>query len=75
MCKKYISNAASSIIKTRQELKGYYDRLIKAGKHKMIARNNLKHKIIHIIFSLVKNDCDYEENHEYMRAERNRKEA
>ena len=72
LCKKYISNAATVVIKTNRELRQYYDRLLSNGKHKKIAQNNLKHKIIHIAFSLVMNDCDYEENHEYKRAERNK---
>ena len=75
MCKKYISNAASSIIKTKQEMRQYYDRLLNAGKLKKIAMNNLKHKIIHVAFSLVMNDCDYEENHEYKRVEKMKKGA
>lgn len=71
--KSQISQAALIATVTNATLKAYYERMIKAGKPRGIALNNVKNKLIHIAFSLVKNDCDYEENHEWKRSQPNRK--
>ncbi len=62
--KCYITQAAESASRYNPQIREYYMRLIGAGKHKGIALNNVKNKLVHILFSLVKHDCDYEENHE-----------
>ena len=69
--KGQLSQAALIAVLYNPTLKAYYDRLIAAGKPRGVALNNVKNKLLHIIFSLVKHDCDYEENHEWKRNERN----
>ena len=49
------------------EIKEYADRLKKKGKPYGIVVNNVINKLTHIIYSLIKNDCDYEYNHELLR--------
>ncbi len=62
--KSYITQAAECAIRHDARMATYYARLIAKGKHKGIALNNVKNKLVHILFSLVKHDCDYETNHE-----------
>ncbi|MST85491.1 hypothetical protein FYJ73_12585, partial [Prevotellaceae bacterium LKV-178-WT-2A] len=50
-----------------REIKAYADRLEKKGKPYSIVLNNVINKLLHITYSLVKNDCDYECNHELLR--------
>ncbi len=40
-----------------------------------IILNNVKNKLIHLVFSLVTNDVDYERNHEFLRAKRKSEQA
>lgn len=70
MLKSYITQAAECTIKSGGIYKEYYDRLRARGKQHGIAINNIKNKLLHLAFSLVANDCDYEENHEFLRAQR-----
>lgn len=63
-----LAQAAMSAIRTNGDIRAYYERLVKAGKPKGVAINNVKNKLIHITFSLVRHDCDYEEGHEWKRA-------
>lgn len=70
MLKSYITQAAECTIKSGGIYKEYYDRLRARGKLHGIAINNIKNKLLHLAFSLVANDCDYEENHEFLRAQR-----
>lgn len=44
-------------------LKNYYDRLREKGKIHGVAINNVKHKLLHIMCALVRNDCDYQPGH------------
>lgn len=62
-----LSQAAISAVRFSPDIKAYYDRLVAAGKPKGLALNNVRNKLIHIMFSLVKNGCDYEEGHEWKR--------
>ena len=68
--KGQLSQAALIATLYNPTLRAYYDRLIAAGKPRGIALNNVKNKLLHIIFSLVEHDCDYEENHEWKRTQR-----
>ena len=65
--KGQLSQAALIATLYNPTLKAYHDRLIAAGKPRGVALNNVKNKLLHIIFSLVVHDCDYEENHEWKR--------
>ena len=62
-----LSQAAISAVRFNPDIKAYYDRLVAAGKPKGLALNNVRNKLIHIMFSLVRNGCDYEEGHEWKR--------
>jgi transposase len=65
--KGQLSQAALIAVLYNPTLKAYYDRLIAAGKPRSVVLNNVKNKLLHILFSLVVHDCDYEENHEWKR--------
>lgn len=67
MLKAYLSQAALCAVHCNCPFRDYYQRLIVKGKPHGVALNNVKNKMLHIIFSLVKNDCDYEVNHELVR--------
>ena len=58
--KGQLSQAALIATLYNPTLKAYHDRLIAAGKPRSVALNNVKNKLLHIIFSLVAHDCDYE---------------
>ena len=47
-----------------------FDRLMGAGKPYGIALNNVQNKLLHIAYSLVRNDCDFEQNYESRRKDR-----
>jgi transposase len=48
-------------------IKQYYDRLIAKGKHKGVALNNVKNKLVHIITALAVNKTKYVEGYESFR--------
>ena len=53
--KALISNAATVAIKFNPVIKAYYNRAIEKGKCPMIAKNNVKNKIIHILTAMIRN--------------------
>lgn len=67
MLKSYITQAAECTIQRGGIYRDYYLRLISRGKVHGVAINNVKNKLIHLVFSLVMNDKDYEPNHEWKR--------
>ena len=60
--KALLSEAALSAIVYCDELKQYYKRLIERGKKPMVAQNNVKNKLIHIICALVRTGQKYDPN-------------
>lgn len=64
MLKAYISEAANVAVVHDGRMRAYYKRMIDKGKPRGVAMNNVKNKILHIAFALVRNDCDYEQHHE-----------
>ncbi len=52
--KTLLSMAAVSAIQSDTELKNYYHRKLKEGKHKMIALNNIRNKILARSFAVIK---------------------
>lgn len=52
--KTLLSMAAVSAIQSDQELKKYYQRKLDEGKHKMIALNNVRNKILARSFAVIK---------------------
>ncbi|MCR4853920.1 MAG: transposase [Prevotella sp.] len=65
-----ITQAAEWTIKENGIYRDYYLRLKAEGKPYGIIINNVKNKLIHLVFSLVTNNMDYEQNHEFLRAKR-----
>lgn len=70
MLKSYLTQAAIHTIASGGIYHEYYQRLIARGKSHSIAFNNVKNKLLHLAMSLVTHDMDYEENHEFLRAQR-----
>lgn len=65
--KATLSQAALVAIKHNPDMMRYYLRLVNSGKHRNIALNNVKCKLVHIAFSLVRNGQYYEAYHEEKR--------
>lgn len=63
----YIRMAAKSAIQNNPDIKSYADRLQAKGKHYGIVVKNVASKLIHIIYSLIKNDSDFEIGYEIKR--------
>lgn len=66
-----LSQAAECTIMKKGIYHAYYDRLKKKGKPTGVILNNIKNKLIHLIYSLVKNNMDFEPDYEYNRIARN----
>ena len=65
-----ITQAAEWTVRENGIYRDYYLRLKAAGKPYGVILNNAKNKLIHLMYSLVANDTDYEHNHEFLRAKR-----
>ena len=70
LLKAYLTEAAEHTIKENGIYHDYYLRLKAAGKPYGIIINNVRNKLIHLVYSLVTNDTDYERNHELLRVHR-----
>ena len=67
MLKSLLSEAAVAAKTYNPGIKQYYDRLIAKGKHKGVALNNVKNKLVHIITALAVNKTKYMEGYESFR--------
>ena len=67
MLRAYLTQAAENTIRDHGIYHEYYRRLSERGKCHGIALNNVKNKLLHLSVSLIANDMDYEENHEFLR--------
>lgn len=67
MLRSYLTQAAQWAIKENGIYRDYYLRMNRKGKCYGIILNNVKNKLLHLAVSLVKNDMDYEHNHELLR--------
>lgn len=67
LLKSYITQAAESTIQEGGIFRGYYLRMRARGKVHGVVVNNIKNKLIHLAFTLVKTDSDYEYHHEELR--------
>ena len=65
-----ITQAAEWTVKENGIYRDYYLRLKAEGKPYGVIINNVKNKLIHLVFSLITNDTDYEQNHEFLRTKR-----
>ena len=70
LLKAYLTQAAEWTIREKGIYHDYYQRLKKNGKPYGIIINNARNKLIHLVYSLVENNTDYEQNHEFLRAEK-----
>ena len=61
--KGLLTQAARCAIKWNAPIRIYFDRLIKKGKTYPVALNNAKAKMINIIFHMIKNKADFDENY------------
>jgi hypothetical protein len=57
--------SAMAAIRSKGELKDYYERRLELGKHKMSVLNAIRGKIVLRIFAIAKSDKKYEKNYEY----------
>ena len=62
LIKSLLSQAAQIAKIFNPEIKAYYERLIRRGKHHSVALNNVKNKLLRIIVALVKNKTKYDPN-------------
>lgn len=67
MLKSLLSEAAVAARLYNPDIKRYYNRLIAKGKHKGVALNNVKNKLVHIITALAVNKTKYVEGYESIR--------
>ena len=67
LLKATLTQAAECTIKEHGIYREYYLRLKAEGKPYGIIVNNVRNKLIHLVFSLVTNDMDYEKNHQFLR--------
>lgn len=68
MLKSYITQAAVHTVRSGGIYDEYAQRMKANGKPHGVILNNVKNKLLHLSMSLVINDCDYEENHELLKA-------
>ena len=65
MIKSLLSQAALAAIKFDMNLHGYYQRLIERGKHPLLAHNNIKNKMLHILVAMVRDRVKYNPDNVY----------
>lgn len=69
--KGILTCAANAAIINNDKIGGYYDRLIEKGKTKGVAYNNVKSKIIHIVFTMVQNQTKYDPYYDVKKKDKN----
>lgn len=63
LIKRLLTQAALAAILYDDELKNYYLRKIAEGKHKNVVINNVRNKLLHRIFAVVRSKQAYKENY------------
>lgn len=61
--KSILHMAAMSAIRLKNDLQDYYQRKVAEGKNKMLVLNNVRNKIIHRVFAVIKMQKPYEKNY------------
>lgn len=62
--KSILHLGAMSVIQLDNDLGKYYRRKVSEGKNKMLVLNNIRNKIIHLIFAVINSEKKYENNHQ-----------
>ena len=70
MVRVYLIQAAQSAARFNPDMVKYKERMSAMGKAYGVIVNNIANKLLRIAYSLVEHDCDFEANHEFLRAER-----
>ena len=70
MIKSLLSQAALAAIRFDPKMYDYYQRLIKRGKHPLLAQNNVKNKILHTLTAMVRNKQKYNPDYMYKTKEK-----
>lgn len=73
--KGLLTCAITRAIQCDKKLGDYYNRLIEKGKHKGVAMNNVKNKMIHVVFTMVKNQTVFDANYDVKKNDNKHKEA
>lgn len=60
--KAFLTQAANSAVRHDKNLKDYYNRKLQDGKDHALIINNVRNKLIHIIFGVIKNRKPYDPN-------------
>ena len=68
LIKALLSQAALASVNFCPQMATYYHRLVKAGKKKPVAINNVKNKLLHVITAMVRNGEKYNPDHDYYAA-------
>jgi transposase len=63
--KAWLSAAALTVITHNAEMKLYYKKHVALGKNKFLVKNNIRNKIVHQVFSLIRKGKLYENRHTY----------
>ncbi len=61
--KAMLTQAALAAVNFNPPIAAYYGRLIKAGKKKQVALNNVKNKLVHLASAMVKNRKVFDQNY------------
>ena len=75
LLKATLTQAAECTIKEHGIYRDYFLRLQAEGKPYGVIVNNVRSKLIHLVFSLITNDMDYERDHEFKRIQRKNEQA
>ena len=55
--------AALTAVRFAPTLKAYYERKVAEGKNKMLVLNNVRNKLVHLVFACVQQDRNYDKNY------------
>lgn len=69
--KGILTCAARSAITNNDKIGGYFARMIEKGKTKGVAYNNVKSKMIHIVFTMVQNRTEYDPAYDVKKKDKN----
>jgi transposase len=62
--KSLLTQAARAAVMHNPKMRSYYERKIKEGKHDKLVINNVKAKMVHCIFAMIKNRRKYDEDYD-----------